>query len=142
MLVREAMNPQVIVAKPEATVMESARIMSQYGVGSLVILENGKIIGIVTERDVIGKVVARGQDPRFVKLEDIMTKDVITVEADQTVEDACESMTENNIKKLPVIENEKLVGIITATDIVAIQPKMMKLLAKIMLVRGSERLAG
>lgn len=136
------MNPRVVVSKPEITVKEAAQIMSKFRIGSLIILENEKIIGIVTERDVLRKVVATGLDPSTTRIKEIMTKDVITIEADKSIDDACSLMVENNIKRLPVMDGKKLVGIITVTDLISVQPKMIESLAKIMLFAEKRSIAG
>ncbi|MCD6226743.1 MAG: CBS domain-containing protein [Candidatus Aenigmarchaeota archaeon] len=135
MLVKEVMNDKVLTAPKETLIRDAARIMTKYRIGSLVILEKSKLIGIVTERDILGKVVARGDDPRIIKIEDIMTTDVISIQDDDTVEKAVELMTEHKIKKLPVLHEERLVGIITASDIIVIQPKMIDALCKLLQIR-------
>jgi len=135
MLVKEVMNDKVLTAPKETLIKDAARIMTKYRIGSLVILEKSKLIGIVTERDILGKVVARGDDPRIIKIEDIMTTDVISIQDDDTVEKAVELMTEHKIKKLPVLHEERLVGIITASDIIVIQPKMIDALCKLLQIR-------
>lgn len=142
MLVKDAMNPKVIVAKHDATVKEAAKVMSKFRMGCLVILENDKLTGIVTERDVISKVVAGGLDPEHTKISEIMTTNPITIEPDEDLEDACSLMVENNIKKLPVLEGKRLVGIITATDVISIQPKLIESLAKLLLFKEKKPIAG
>lgn len=142
MLVKEVMNPKVVVAKSVASVKEAAKIMSEMRIGGLIVMEDDKIVGIVTERDVMGKVVAQAKDPEATKLEEIMIKEVVTIEAEKTIEDACSLMVEKEIKRLPVLEDEKLVGIITVTDVISIQPKMIESLAKLLLFKEKKPIAG
>jgi CBS domain-containing protein len=142
MLVKEAMTKNVIVINPDTTIKDAAKIMSEQRVGSLVVVENEKLVGIITELDIIWKVVASELDPKTTLVRDIMTKKVVTISADQTLEDATQLMVENKIKKLPVVENNKIVGIITATDIISIQPKLIESLAKLMLFEEKKAVAG
>lgn len=135
MLVKEVMNTKVLTTTKETLIKDAARIMTKHTIGGLLVLENEKIIGILTERDILGKVVARGDDPRLVRVQDIMTTNVIKIQDDDTVEKAVELMTEHNIKKLPVLHEERLVGIVTASDIILIQPKMIKALCKLLQIK-------
>jgi CBS domain-containing protein len=142
MLVKEAMTKNVIVINPDTTIKDTAKIMSGQRVGSLVVVENEKLVGIITELDIIWKVVASDLDPKTTLVRDVMSKQVVTIKSDQTLEDATQLMVENKIKKLPVVENNKIVGIITATDIISIQPKLIESLAKLMLFEEKKAVAG
>jgi len=138
MFVKRAMNRKVFVANPDVTVKEAAKIMTQYRIGSLIVMEDKKIVGIITELDILWKVVAGGLDAETTQIKDVMTKDVITVQANQTVEEAAELMVENEVKKLPVLDDNKLVGIVTATDLISFQPKLIDALAKMLLFREDQ----
>ncbi len=117
MLVKEIMNkPKTI--KEDATVQEAANLMSKGNIGSLVVMAGKKMVGIVTERDILSKVEAKGKNGSSVLVKEIMSKNVITTEPEQHIDDAAWLMTKNKIKKLPVVEDGKLVGIITSTDII------------------------
>jgi CBS domain-containing protein len=142
MLVKEAMTKNVIVVNPDATIKDAAKIMTQQRVGSLLVIEGNKLVGIITELDIIWKVVAGDLDPKITLVRDVMTKQVVSVKANQTLEDATEIMVENSIKKLPVLEDDKLVGIITATDLISVQPKMIETLAKLLLFEEKKPAAG
>ena len=133
MLVKDAMNRRVIVIKPDATVREAARIMTKLRIGSLIVMEDDRIVGIITELDIIWKVVADDLNPNTTLVRDVMSRDVVTIKPDQTLEDAAELMVEKKIKKLPVVEDHRLVGILTATDLISVQPKLIEALAKLML---------
>ena len=142
MLVKDAMNKKVIITKPDATVRDAARVMTKYRIGSLLVVEKEKLMGIVTELDIIWKVVAGDLDPNITLVQDIMTKKVIAIKSDRTLEDATHVMVEKKIKKLPVLENNKLVGILTATDLISVQPKLIEALGKLMLFEKKEPVAG
>ncbi len=143
MIVKDAMNPKVIVATKDISVKEAARIMSKYKIGSLIILKDKKdIIGVITESDIVRKIVATGLDAAKTKVEKTMSKEVITIDEDKDLGEACQVMVENKIKRLPVIEDGKLVGILTTTDIIAVEPKLIAELAKVMLFSKQQLIAG
>ncbi len=142
MLVKDAMIKKVIITKPDSTVREAAKIMTKYRIGSLLVVDNEKLVGIVTELDIIWKVVAGDLDPNTTLVKDIMTKKVIAIKSNRTLEDATHVMMEKKIKKLPVLEGKKLVGIITCTDLVSVQPKLIEALAKLMLFEEKKAVAG
>ena len=127
MLVGEVMNKQVKTCRPDDTVRDAAQQMNKSHIGSLVIIDGrGIVIGIITERDILAKVVAEGLRSNDVKVKDIMTKEVIEIEKKSTLEDAAQIMTENHIKKLPVVEKGRLVGIVTATDLIMYEHSLIE----------------
>jgi len=105
---------EVTVIGPEMTLREAAEIMSKESIGSLVIIKNRQLAGIITERDIL-KNIRRLNFP----VEKIMSKDVITIEENESIDRAAELIAENKIKRLPVMRDKKLVGIVTVTDILA-----------------------
>lgn len=116
MKVKEIMK-KVITVDGNISLKEAATLMSRKNIGSLVVTEKGTILGIVTERDIL-KYISHSNN-LHAKVEDIMTQDVITVDANADLVEASNLMFQHRIKKLPVIEKNKLVGIITATDLIA-----------------------
>ncbi len=142
MQVKDAMNPRVVVAKPDVNIKHAAKTMTRFRIGSLVVLEKDKVAGIVTERDIMMDVIAEGKDTEATKISDIMTKKVITIKSEQSLEEASEIMVEHEIKKLPVLDDDKLVGILTASDIVAIEPKLIEAIAKLMIFKEKKPVAG
>lgn len=113
MKVKEIMNSAVAV-EHDISVKEAAQIMSDKNIGSVVALKNGKILGIVSEKDIIRNVETINK-----KISSIMTRDVVTIEQDEDLDEAAELMKKNKIKRLPVTKNGELVGIITSTDLIA-----------------------
>lgn len=113
MKVTEIMNKAMVV-DDDISVKQAARIMSDKGIGCLLIMHNDKVVGIITERDVMKNV-----DKLNNKVSSIMSKNVIVIEGNENLDEAAELMKEHNIKKLPVMNKGKLVGIITATDLIA-----------------------
>ena len=133
MQVVEAMNRDVETASSDSSIRQIARQMTDRRVGAVVIISSsGTLEGIVTERDIMSDVVAEGLDPENTTAEEIMTKEVITIDPSQDLEDAADIMTKNKIKKLPVVMQGKLVGIITASDLIAYEEKLVEKVAQLM----------
>ena len=124
------MNRKVVTAKLNTTLREAAAVMSMLNIGSLVIVEDDKISGIITSTDIL-KAIANGKDVETTLVEEVMSKPVIVIDPDKKVEDAVNIMLEHKIKKLPVVEEDKLIGIITASDIIAIEPKLIENIASL-----------
>ncbi len=129
-LVKDVMNKNVVVAKPIVTLREAAKVMGEMNMGSLIVMEEEKIVGIVTSTDIL-KAIGEGKDPDKITIGDIMSKNVITIQADEPLDKAVELMIKNKIKKLPVLMNERLVGIITVSDIAIVEPKIVASLASL-----------
>jgi CBS domain-containing protein len=125
--VRDIMRKDVISIDENSTVQQAAKKMKK--VGSVLVKRKGKIYGIVTDSDIIKKVVAKGLDPKKVKIKDIVSYPLITIKADETVQQASYLMKKHNIKRLPVIEKNKIVGIISATDIAKYIPDYIEFLS-------------
>jgi len=143
MLVKEVMNRGVKIVRPEDTVKYAAQLMNESRIGSLVVVSGtGVIVGIVTERDILTDVVATGKSADDVKVEDVMTKELITVSPNSSLEEAADLMTENRIKKLPVVEGGKLLGIVTATDLIAYEKELIEKISSILTVSPMKSIGG
>lgn len=123
--IKDVMVKNVIVSEPSVSLQRAAKIMDQYGIGCLIVVEKDKIEGIVSRSDMI-RCMAKGCDIRQTKLSEIMTKDVVVIDYDKTVNDAVELMKEHNIKKIPVLKKGVLVGIITTSDIIVVAPALIE----------------
>ncbi|MEB2837396.1 MAG: CBS domain-containing protein [Desulfurococcales archaeon] len=126
--VEDVMSSPPITISPRATVYQAARLMADSDIGSLIVVdENGSLLGIVTERDIVRKVVARALDPREVLIEEIMTRNPYYVTTDDSIVRAAEVMGEHGIGHLPVLDPEslKVVGMISKRDIVRIAPDLL-----------------
>ena len=115
--VREYVSEDVVTADGRTSASEASKTMMERGVGYVVVVENGQLVGIVTERDLVEKVVAKEKEPSKVRLSEIMSSPVITVDPDLTLTAAVETMAKHRIRKLPVVRNGRLCGILTARDI-------------------------
>ena len=119
MKIREIMRPARTVPIG-ASVKDAARIMNKHSIGSLIIFDEKKksIAGIITERDILEKVTADDKIASKIKVDDIMTKNVISISPEAYIDDAVYLFIQHKIKKLPVVENGELVGIVTSTDLI------------------------
>ena len=117
MLVEEVMTRDVVTIQNNETVYDACKLYSEKKVGSLVVMDKDIIVGIVTERDIIERAILKKKSPIKTKIRDIMTPNIKTVHALAPLEKAAFIMKENRIKKLPVILNNEIVGIITETDL-------------------------
>ena len=109
----------------DATVAQAAKAMCQAEVGSVIILQNNKPIGIVTEEDIACKVVAKDLKPSTVHVNKIMSTPLITVSADKTVGDAATMMVKNKVRRLPVIDaKNKVIGMVTVRDLLAVSNEL------------------
>ena len=131
--VKEIMSTKVRKVTPDTTVEEAAKLMAEYDVSYLLIVDDTKLSGIITEDDIIKKVVIGSRSPKSIKVSDIMVKEVIHAKPDTDIEDAADIMTKKKIKKLPIVESNKLIGIITAMDLVAAEPKIMNSIGELFL---------
>ena len=122
MIVEDIMIKEVVKIDPDAKISEAAKIMSEVMIGCVVVLKDGELAGIVSERDIISDVVAEEKSPSDVKVKDVMSFPVITVDPKTSIEDAVELMAKNVIRRLPVKDDGELVGIITSHDISNILP--------------------
>ena len=117
MLVEEVMSRDIVSIDCNKTVLEACKVYSKNKVGSLVVMDKNIIVGIVTERDTIERVILLNKDPKRTKVREIMSPNIITVHALTPLEKAAQIMKDNNIKKLPVVLNNEIVGIVTETDL-------------------------
>lgn len=118
MKVRDIMTRQVIRINPEESVGVAARMLSRYNLGSLpVCREDGKVCGMITDRDIVLRCVAAEQDPEKTPVKNLMTSRVVTVKADMDLTDAAAFMAKEQVRRLPVEEQGKLCGMITLGDL-------------------------
>ena len=114
--VKGYMQKKVITITPEKSMMDVAKIMSDKSISCVVVVEGNKPVGIVTERD-LTRTIVRDRDLTPVKVRDIMSKPVISISPDTNIVHAARQMNEKNIRRFPIVKGEKLVGLITETDL-------------------------
>jgi CBS domain-containing protein len=126
--VDDVMVKEVITINEDSTVKEAAEVMNKFEIGCLIAVEKGKAMGIITERDLLKRVVAKAKDATKTKVKEIMTSPLVVVEPNMDLEEAVKMMFQMKIKKLAVVEERKLVGLVSLTDIARFQPQMIKIL--------------
>ncbi len=127
-MVRDVMVRAVKTVKIDTNVKDAVRKMNKFNIGSIVVMDGRRPVGIVTERDILRRIVEQSIDPSIVEVRVIMSHPAITIDPDASIEEAARLMVKKGIKKLPVVENERLVGIITAMDFVRAGPRCVDLL--------------
>jgi len=129
-LVRQVMNSPVITASPNETVKDLALKMIQYKIGSIVITESNEPVGIVTDGDITRKVVAKDLKPSEVLARDIMSSPLHTIDGEKDIREAARVIRSLEIKRLGVTYRNKLVGMITMSDIVSVTPEVMDVMSE------------
>jgi len=109
---------QVFSVGPRDTVYHAIATMAQNGIGALLVMESDRLLGILSERDYMRKVILQGRSSKEARVEEIMTSSVITTTPEQSVEDAMRMMTEHRIRHLPVVEGTRVVGVLSIGDLV------------------------
>jgi CBS domain-containing protein len=115
--VKDIMTKDVVTLDADRCVLEAAQLMAEKSLGCIVIVIKGYPVGIITERDIVRRIVAKHASPDM-KLTDVMTKELITVDPDTSLREAARIMQKNKIRRLPVLKNNQLVGIVVASDFV------------------------
>lgn len=126
--VGEIMDNKPVCVDKSITVSLLADIMSKRNVEAVVVVEEEKPIGIITEKDLLTKVLAKGRKPEELKAEDIMSQPVITISPDEDVISAMRKMLTFNIRRLVVVDKGKVVGILTISDILRITPSLIEIM--------------
>jgi CBS domain-containing protein len=129
--VEDVMVKEVITVDEELTVKEAAEIMNRFEIGCLIGVRKGKAIGILTERDVLKRVVAQGRDASKTRVKDAMTSPLVIAEPRMDLAEAVKLMFQMKIKKLPVVDGKRLVGLVSLTDIARFQPQMITVLKQL-----------
>ena len=114
----KAKGEQVWTISKDSTILDGLKLMAEKRIGSLPVLEGGQVVGIFTERDYARRVGPDRRKPEETRIEEVMTRELITVDPNQTVNDCMVLMTENHIRHLSVIDEGRLVGIISVGDVV------------------------
>ena len=117
MKVKEIMTKDVAYIKPETTVTDAAKLMQQHNVGSIPVCDRTGVVGMVTDRDIVVRNVITGTDPQTTPVSNIMTTKVATVTSDTDVNTLSDIMSKNQIRRIPVVDNNMLVGIVALGDL-------------------------
>ena len=123
--VRDVMTPGVRTVSPSQSLAEAAEVMKGEDVGSVPVVEDGRLAGIVTDRDIVTRAVAERRDPQTVKVDEVASRDLVTVQPEQDLDEALALMARHQVRRLPVVEQGQLVGMLAQAD-VALEAKEKK----------------
>ncbi len=128
--VHDAMTSNVLTVNPETSVAEAALLMTKFKIGSLIVKNNSEPEGLITESDIIRKVVSMDLKASKITIDEIMTKNLISIHPGSELNEAARVMAKNNIRRLPVVNNGSLVGILTSTDVLKVSPELTEFLVE------------
>jgi CBS domain-containing protein len=131
-LVREIMSKDVKVVRPDTTAQEIVATMNKFDISSIIVVQGERPVGIITARDILVRLVEQCLAPGVLTAKHVMTSPLITISESATIEEAARLMAKKKIKTLPVMDNNKLAGIVTFTDIVFKVPTLLSLLEELM----------
>jgi CBS domain-containing protein len=126
--VRDVMTKTVVTATPDMSAAQAGKKMVENRVGSVIIVKDGRPIGIVTESDMVAKVIFKNVRPSAIKLEQLMSKPLITTKSSDDIHEAVLMMAQKKIRRLPVIDGDELVGIITDADVIQVSSEINQIL--------------
>jgi CBS domain-containing protein len=124
----DVMTTEIITIDENASVKEAAEIMNLNEISCLIAARKGKAVGIITERDLLKRVIVEAKNPKKTKVSEVMSTPLEVIPPDMNLEDAVRVMFDKKIKKLPVYEKNKIIGLVSLTDIARCQPAIMKIL--------------
>jgi CBS domain-containing protein len=137
--VEDVMVEDVVTVEADISVKRAVELMNKFEIGCLIVTKRGKPIGIVTERDMLTRVLAESQSPDRTKIVDIMSRPLIVADPKMDLEEAARLMFKMKVKKLPVVSNGKLIGLVTLTDLARFQPQVIKILKKVQTMEATPK---
>ena len=131
-LVRDIMAKNVKTVRTDDSVHDAVVKMNKFDVGSVIVMNGNRPVGIITSKNILSRVVEPRLDAGIVRAREIMSSPVITIEPDSSVEDAAKLMSQKRIKKLAVMDKDKLLGVLSTSDIVRANPKQVGILQELL----------
>ena len=116
-ILNDKKHNDILSVEPDRPVIDALIIMAEYKIGALLVMQKNKLLGIISERDYAREIVLKGKSSKECLIEEVMTKEVITIDANDTYDKGLEIMTENRIRHLPVVENNKVIGMLSLGDL-------------------------
>ncbi len=126
----DAMTKRPVSVLPETTIGKCALKMLKNHVGSLVVTDGNKLLGILSDRDIVRRVIAKGLNPKELKAGEVMIKRVITIGPEKDIYDALKKMKDYDVRHLPVMDKKEMIGLLTLKDILKIQPELFELMVE------------
>jgi CBS domain-containing protein len=115
--VRDVMTPGPETIQADRPAAEAAKLMKEADAGMIPVMNNGNILGTVTDRDIVVRLVAEGRDPQSTPVYEIASTEIVTIEPDRDLDEALELMAKHKVRRLPVVENGRLVGVVAQADV-------------------------
>jgi len=115
--VKDAMTSDVKTATSSQSLTDAARLMKQEDVGSVPVVDGERLVGVLTDRDIVVRGIADGSNPNTIKVGDIASRDVVTVRPDDDLDEALRLMAQHQVRRLPVVEDGQLVGVVAQADV-------------------------
>ncbi|HEY4675401.1 MAG TPA: CBS domain-containing protein [Candidatus Bathyarchaeia archaeon] len=140
MLVKDVMSSPVVTIEENATANRAADLMDKQGLGCVIVTsKEGKPLGIITERDLVARVLAKNLKPDSITAKEVMTTPLITIEPEATISDAARRMSRLDVRRLGVIYRSQLVGLLSSKDILAVMPELIETIQERALIEGENR---
>lgn len=128
--VHDAMTSNVLAVDPKTSVAEAAHLMTKFKIGCLIVKSNSQPEGLITESDIIRKVVSKDFKASDITIGEVMSKNLISIDPGSELNEAARTMARNNIRRLPVVNNGVLVGILTSSDVLMVSPELTEILVE------------
>ncbi len=138
MPVKEIMSVNVVTMPPDATVLEVAKSMAKIDIGSIVIVKAERAIGIITETDIVTRVIAEQKDPKTTKAMEVMSSPLIHITPDTALTEAMRVMTRAGIRRVAILKNDSLAGIITSRDILRWSPELIDVMMESLRLKNEQ----
>jgi CBS domain-containing protein len=140
MLVKDVMSSPVVTIDEDTTINRAAELMDKDDLGCIIVTDKeGKPLGILTERDLVVRVLAKNVLPDTIKAKDAMTSPLITMEPDATINEAARRMSRLNIRRLGVVYKGQLVGVLSSKDVLGVMPELVEIIQERALIEGEKR---
>jgi signal-transduction protein with cAMP-binding, CBS, and nucleotidyltransferase domain len=140
LLVKDVMSSPVITTQEAASADKVAKLMDKHGLGCIIVTgKSANPLGIITERDLVGRVLAKNIKPDALKAKEVMTSPLITIEPDETISEAARRMSRLNIRRLGVIYKGQLIGLLSSKDILAVMPELLETIQEHAIIDGENR---
>lgn len=140
MLVRDVMSSPVITIEEDAPANSAAELMDKHGLGCIIVTsKEGKPLGIITERDLVSRVLAKNVKPSSLKAKEVMTSPLITIEPDEKISEAARRMNRLNIRRLGVVYKGQIIGVVSSKDVLGVMPELIEIIQEKALIEGENR---
>ncbi len=138
MPVREIMSVNVITMSPDATVLEVAKSMASMDIGSIIIVDKERAVGIITETDIVTRVIAEQKDPKTTNAKEVMSSPLVHITPDTALTEAMRVMTRAGIRRVAILKNDSLAGIITSRDILRWSPELIDIMVESLRLKNEQ----